>query len=62
MSNMDLEKLKTEILEENIFLIQELEKSAKSFSFFSQENVDNLMNLFKLCGVPFIKAPFEAES
>ena len=34
-TDMDLERMKQDILEENIYLIQELEKSAKSFSIFS---------------------------
>lgn len=54
--------MKRDILEENIHLISELEKAAKSFSYFSQENLADLKSLLKLCGIPYIQAPFEAES
>mmetsp|Transcript_22444 Transcript_22444/g.21592 ORF Transcript_22444/g.21592 Transcript_22444/m.21592 type:complete len:161 (+) Transcript_22444:276-758(+) len=54
--------MKEEILEDSIMLIQELEKNAKAFSFFSTENKHDLKELLRIVGVPFVEAPFEAES
>lgn len=53
-STIDLERMKRDILEENIYLISELEKSSKSFTYFSQENTEELKTLLKLCGIPFV--------
>ena len=46
--------MKGDILEENILLINELEKNQKSFSFFSKEHSEDLKSLMKLIGVPYI--------
>jgi len=57
-----LEKLKQDILEENIYLIQELEKTAKHFTYFTQETTAELKTILRICGIPYIQAPYEAES
>ena len=43
-------------------LISELERTKKSFSLLSADLNDDLKKVLKLMGIPFVNAPFEAES
>ena len=59
---MDLEQLKQDLYSQNMKLISELEKTQKSFSLFSEELYDDLKRVLKLMGIPWVTAPYEAES
>ena len=43
-------------------LISELERTQKSFSLLSSDLNDDLKRVLKLMGIPYVNAPFEAES
>ena len=56
------EMLKQDLYQRNMQLITELERTEKSFSLFSQELNDDLKKILRVLGVPYVNAPFEAES
>ena len=45
-----------------MLLISELEKTQKSFSLFSSDLYDDLKRVLRLMGIPWVTAPYEAES
>ena len=59
---IDLEQLKQDLYSHNMKLIAELEKTQKSFSLFSEELYDDLKRVLRLMGIPWVTAPYEAES
>ena len=58
----DIEQMKRDLLIERAGLVQTLDSSSVGFSLFSEEVIQEVKDLLRLFGVPFVEAPFEAES